>query len=106
MAREGVGPTAQSVLIGSTNVSLNLVALLSVRSSQLFRFHLVAGLDVLVPSAESGPDALIPDVVHLLFRLADHRLRLEIAECVDLACCKRGQRGVDRLGVELRARKG
>src|SRR5215831_6119227 len=63
--------------------------------------HLIRLLQTRRPGAETVPDLLTPGSIDEMFRLLEHRLWLEIAIGIDLACGDSCQRGIDRFGIEL-----
>src|SRR3974377_810064 len=63
--------------------------------------HLVRLLQTRWPGAETVPDLLTPGSIDEMFRLLEHRLRLEIAIGIRLPCGDSCQRGIDRFGIEL-----
>src|SRR6516225_11368266 len=68
--------------------------------------HLIRLLQTRRPGAETVPDLLTPGSIDEMFRLLEHRLWLEIAIGIDLACGDSCQRGIDRLGIELSTGEG
>src|SRR5262249_48705429 len=69
------------------------------------RLHLIRLLETRGPGPETVPDPLTPGSIDETLRLLEHRLRLEVAIGIDLARSDSGQRGVDRLGIELSTRE-
>src|SRR5215469_8747535 len=63
--------------------------------------HLIRLLQTRGPGAETVPDLFAPGSIDETFRLLEHRLWLEIAIGIDLACGDSSQRGIDRFGIEL-----
>src|SRR5215470_18170424 len=68
--------------------------------------HLIRLLQTRRPGAETVPDLLTPGSIDEMFRLLEHRLWLEIAIGIDLACGDSCQRSIDRFGIELSLTNG
>src|SRR6516165_11191669 len=68
--------------------------------------HLIRFLQARRSGAETVPDLFTPGSIDEMFRLLEHRLWLEIAIGIDLACGDSCQRGIDRLGIELSTGEG